>query len=405
MNETSFVTVSQINEYIKTVLSADENLTGLFVRGEISNFTHHLKSGHFYFTLKDEKTSIKAVMFKGSARYVKFHPENGMKVVIFGSVRVFERDGIYQLYCEEMQPDGIGALYMAFEQLKQKLDGKGYFDPQRKRKLPSVPQRITLITAPTGAALQDILNIISRRFPLVEIKLLPVLVQGEKAPEAISRAFQWLSRQDANFTDLVILARGGGSMEDLAAFNTELVADAIYNCRFPVISAIGHETDFTIADFVADLRAPTPSAAAELAVPDCKILMDTLDKYQTLLYNYTLSTKTRLEQRLKTLENRIRLLSPQKLFEKRTETLKRLQISLSGEIKKIIDRRTTAYISAVDMLEALSPLKVLTRGYSITFLNGKPLNNAADTTPGTMIETKLEHGRIISEVLKIDEQS
>lgn len=405
MNETSFVTVSQINEYIKTVLSADENLTGLFVRGEISNFTHHLKSGHFYFTLKDEKTSIKAVMFKGSARYVKFHPENGMKVVIFGSVRVFERDGIYQLYCEEMQPDGIGALYMAFEQLKQKLDGKGYFDPQRKRKLPSVPQRITLITAPTGAALQDILNIISRRFPLVEIKLLPVLVQGEKAPEAISRAFQWLSRQDANFTDLVILARGGGSMEDLAAFNTELVADAIYNCRFPVISAIGHETDFTIADFVADLRAPTPSAAAELAVPDCKILMDTLDKYQTLLYNYTLSTKTRLEQRLKTLENRIRLLSPQKLFEKRMETLKRLQISLSGEIKKIIDRRTTAYISAVDMLEALSPLKVLTRGYSITFLNGKPLNNAADTTPGTMIETKLEHGRIISEVLKIDEQS
>ena len=405
MNETSFVTVSQINEYIKTVLSADENLTGLFVRGEISNFTHHLKSGHFYFTLKDEKTSIKAVMFKGSAHYVKFHPENGMKVVIFGSVRVFERDGIYQLYCEEMQPDGIGALYMAFEQLKQKLDGKGYFDPQRKRKLPSVPQRITLITAPTGAALQDILNIISRRFPLVEIKLLPVLVQGEKAPEAISRAFQWLSRQDANFTDLVILARGGGSMEDLAAFNTELVADAIYNCRFPVISAIGHETDFTIADFVADLRAPTPSAAAELAVPDCKILMDTLDKYQTLLYNYTLSTKTRLEQRLKTLENRIRLLSPQKLFEKRMETLKRLQISLSGEIKKIIDRRTTAYISAVDMLEALSPLKVLTRGYSITFLNGKPLNNAADTTPGTMIETKLEHGRIISEVLKIDEQS
>ena len=405
MNETSFVTVSQINEYIKTVLSADENLTGLFVRGEISNFTHHLKSGHFYFTLKDEKTSIKAVMFKGSARYVKFHPENGMKVVIFGSVRVFERDGIYQLYCEEMQPDGIGALYMAFEQLKQKLDGKGYFDPQRKRKLPSVPQRITLITAPTGAALQDILNIISRRFPLVEIKLLPVLVQGEKAPEAISRAFQWLSRQDANFTDLVILARGGGSMEDLAAFNTELVADAIYNCRFPVISAIGHETDFTIADFVADLRAPTPSAAAELAVPDCKILMDTLDKYQTLLYNYTLSTKTRLKQRLKTLENRIRLLSPQKLFEKRMETLKRLQISLSGEIKKIIDRRTTAYISAVDMLEALSPLKVLTRGYSITFLNGKPLNNAADTTPGTMIETKLEHGRIISEVLKIDEQS
>ncbi len=404
MNETNFVTVSQINEYIKTILSADENLTGLFIRGEISNFTHHLKSGHFYFTLKDEKTSIKAVMFKGSARFIKFRPENGMKVVVFGSIRVFERDGLYQLYCEDMQPDGIGALYMAFEQLKRKLENEGYFDSSKKRNLPKVPQKIVLVTAPTGAALQDMLNIISRRYPLVEIKLLPVLVQGEKAPDSINTAFCWLNRQKADFADLVILARGGGSMEDLSAFNTERVADAIYNCKFPVISAIGHETDFTIADFVADLRAPTPSAAAELAVPDCKILLDALDKYQSLLYNYTLSGKRQLEQRLKAMEGRVGLLSPQKILKNRREELSRQQAALLAGVQGLINRRIVEYTSAVDMLEALSPLKVLTRGYSITFLEGKPLTNAADAAPGKTLETKLKHGNIISEVIKIDEQ-
>ncbi len=403
MNDANFVTVSQVNEYVKTVLSADENLTGLFIRGEISNFTHHLKSGHFYFTLKDEKSSIKAVMFRGSARYVKFKPENGMKVVVFGSIRVFERDGIYQIYCEDMQPDGIGALYMAFEQLKQKLEGKGYFDPSRKKALPPFPQKITLITAPTGAALQDMLSIIARRFPIVEVRLIPVLVQGELAPNSISSAFQWLSQQQHDFTDLVILARGGGSMEDLSAFNTEQVADALYHCPFPVISAVGHETDFTIADFVADLRAPTPSAAAELAVPDRKFLLNTLDKYQTLLYNYTLSAENCLEQKLKELENRIQLLSPQKILEIRQAELKQCQTGLSSGIKNQISKYVGTYSALVGLLEALSPLKVLTRGYSITFLDKKPLTNVTEVPLGAIIETRLDHGVIKSEVKEVNE--
>lgn len=404
MNEANFVTVSQVNEYIKTILSADENLTGLFIRGEISNFTHHLKSGHFYFTLKDEKTSLKAVMFKGSARYVKFRPENGMKVVIFGSIRVFERDGAYQLYCEDMQPDGIGALYMAFEQLKRKLESKGYFAESHKRGLPAMPEKIVLITAPTGAALQDMLNIIGRRYPLAEVMLLPVLVQGEQSPASIYKAFQWLNAQKQAFCDLVILARGGGSLEDLAAFNTEQVADAVFNSRFPVISAVGHETDFTIADFVADLRAPTPSAAAELAVPDKKILSDTLDKYQTLLYNYTLSTKRQLSLQLKTLEDRVKLLSPQKVLETRKAELERQAKILHSAVKTRLNERTAEYTAAVDMLEALSPLKVLTRGYSITFSDGKTLTDVSGVKPGQVIETRLNHGMIKSEVKEIDEQ-
>ncbi len=404
MKDAAFVTVSQINEYIKTILSADENLTGLFIRGELSNFTHHLKSGHFYFTLKDEKTSIKAVMFRGSARYVKFRPENGMKVVAFGSIRVFERDGVYQLYCEDLQPDGIGALYMAFEQLKRKLEAKGYFDPAKKRSLPAMPQKIALITALTGAALQDMLNIISRRFPAVEIKIIPVLVQGEQAPASIAAAFQWLNSQKKNFIDLVILARGGGSMEDLAAFNTECVADAIFKSHFPVISAVGHETDFTIADFVADLRAPTPSAAAELAVPDRKFLIDALDKHQTLLYNYTLAAKRKLEQRLKFLEGRLQLLSPQGMLEKQREELERQKNSLLSGIEAALNRRASEYAAAVDMLEALSPLKVLTRGYSITFAEGKPLTGVDGLKTGQILETKLNRGRIISEVKEVDEQ-
>ena len=404
MKDATFVTVSQINEYIKTILSADENLTGLFIRGELSNFTHHLKSGHFYFTLKDEKTSIKAVMFRGSARYVKFRPENGMKVVAFGSIRVFERDGVYQLYCEDLQPDGIGALYMAIEQLKRKLEAKGYFDPAKKRSLPAMPQKIALVTAPTGAALQDMLNIISRRFPVAEIKIIPVLVQGEQAPASIAAAFRWLNSQKTDFVDLVILARGGGSMEDLAAFNTECVADAIFKSHFPIISAVGHETDFTIADFVADLRAPTPSAAAELAVPDRKFLIDALDKHRTLLYNYTSAGKRQLEQRLKFLEGRLQLLSPQGMLEKQKEELERRKNGLLSGIEAVLNQRVSEYAAAVDMLEALSPLKVLTRGYSITFAEGKPITGVDGVKPGQMLETKLNRGRIISEVKEVDEQ-
>ena len=403
MNEANFVTVSQVNEYIKAILSSDENLTGLFIRGEISNFTHHLKSGHFYFTLKDEKASIKAVMFKGSARYVRFRPENGMKVVIFGSIRVFERDGIYQLYCEDMQPDGVGALYMAYEQLKKKLELKGYFDADRKRPIPQLPQKIVLLTAQTGAALQDILSITARRYPLVRLMFLPVMVQGELAPASIAAAFDYLNKQTDDFTDLIILARGGGSIEDLSAFNTEAVADAVFGSKFPVISAVGHETDYTISDFVADLRAPTPSAAAELAVPDRKIILDTLDNYQNILYNYTLSAIKRLEQKLDRFEEQIRLLSPQKTLADRKEKLERSEKALMSRVSELYKRRNKEFVSTVELLEALSPLKVLMRGYSATFSDGVLLTDSKDVAPGKMIETKLNHGTILSEVKEIYE--
>lgn len=398
-----FVSVSEINEYVKHILSADENLTGLFVRGELSNFTHHIKSGHFYFTLKDEKTSIKAVMFKGSARFVKFKPENGMKVVIFGSVRVFERDGIYQLYCEDMQPDGIGALYLAFEQLKKKLEAKGYFDAERKRKIPQFPQKIVLVTAPTGAALQDMLQIISRRYPVAELSLFPVLVQGEQAPQAIKHAFDWLNRQSDDFTDLIIVARGGGSVEDLAAFNSETVADALYGSKFPVISAVGHETDFTIADFVADLRAPTPSAAAELAVPDMQALNNTLDNYESLLYNYTLSVLQRGGQLAKQLENRLQQASPKKTLLRHEDDISQAEKRLTSSVLTAYKEKGAAFQAAVDVLEALSPLKVLGRGYSITFSGGKPLAYAAGVRPGQQIETRLHQGSLISEVKEVNE--
>ncbi|MBR6789350.1 MAG: exodeoxyribonuclease VII large subunit, partial [Oscillospiraceae bacterium] len=265
------LTVSQINQYLKQTLDEDVQLKSIFIRGEISNFTHHLKSGHFYFTLKDAKSAIKAVMFKWNASQLRFKPSNGMSVIIFGSVQFYERDGVCQIYCTDMQPDGIGALYTAYEQLKAKLEGEGLFDPSHKKQLPAFPKRIGVITAKTGAALQDVINILSRRYPLGELVLIPALVQGEQAPASICTALKQAENAEL---DLLIVGRGGGSIEDLWAFNDERVARTVYACPIPVISAVGHETDYTICDFVADLRAPTPSAAAELAVPDCSVLWD-----------------------------------------------------------------------------------------------------------------------------------
>lgn len=405
MNETSFVTVSQVNEYLKTILSADENLTGLFVRGEISNFNHHLKSGHFYFTLKDEKSSMKAVMFKGSARYVRFRPENGMKVVVFGSVRVFERDGIYQLYCEDMQPDGVGALYLAFEQLKQKLDEKGYFDVSRKRPIPAIPKSVAVMTAQGGAALQDIINIVSRRFPLAELKIIPVFVQGEQAPKSIADAFAWLNRQGVDFADTLILARGGGSIEDLAAFNTEQVADAVYGSRIPVISAVGHETDFTIADFVADMRAPTPSAAAELAVPDVKILRDSLDNARDLLYNYTLSQFRQYREWQGQAEHSLSAHSPSAVVKQYKKRLDEERVLLGRSVQAKYKDLHNRFAASVQMLEALSPLQVLTRGYSITLFEGSAVTDAEQVAVGDKIETRLNSGSLVSEVVKINGKS
>ncbi|MBQ8027487.1 MAG: exodeoxyribonuclease VII large subunit, partial [Clostridia bacterium] len=260
------LSVGQINTFIKSIIDGDPNLSNVFVVGEISNFTNHYRTGHFYFTLKDKEAAIKAVMFRSSAQRLCFMPENGMSVIIRGRISVFERDGQYQLYADDMQPDGIGALNIAFEQLKAKLEAQGLFDSSRKKKLPSVPERVGVITSPTGAAVRDIINVLGRRFPLAKIVFHPVQVQGANAAAQIAHAIDLFNEHSA--ADVLIVGRGGGSIEDLWAFNEEIVALAVSKSDIPVISAVGHETDYTICDFVADMRVPTPSAAAEIAVPD-----------------------------------------------------------------------------------------------------------------------------------------
>ena len=272
---TTVLTVSQINTYVKSLIDGDDNLQNLYVAGEISNFTNHYRTGHFYFTLKDERAALKAVMFRSAAQRLRFLPEDGMRVIIRGNVSLFERDGVYQLYCEDMQPDGAGALAVAFEQRKQKLAAMGLFDEAHKKPLPRFPKRIGVVTSPTGAAVHDIQTVLERRFPAAEIIFAPVQVQGELAAPQISAAIEEFNRKKA--ADVLIVGRGGGSIEDLWAFNEELVAHAVYESEIPIISAVGHETDTTIIDFVADLSAPTPSAAAELAVPDVREVLFALD--------------------------------------------------------------------------------------------------------------------------------
>ena len=272
------LTVSQLNRYVKSIIEQDFNLQTVFVQGEISNFTNHYKTGHFYMTIKDEFSSIKAVMFKTANMRLKFMPENSMSVIIRGRVSVFERDGQYQLYIDDMQPDGTGALSLAFEQLKNRLAAEGLFDAERKKPIPVYPHRVGVVTSPTGAAIRDIINVISRRFSLAELILCPVSVQGENAAPQIKAAIELFNKKKA--ADVLIVGRGGGSVEELWAFNEEIVARAVAASEIPVISAVGHETDFTICDFVADLRAPTPSAAAELAVPDKLQQIGMLNAYQ-----------------------------------------------------------------------------------------------------------------------------
>ena len=298
------ISVSQLNRYVKSLLEGDPHLTGVYVGGEISNFTNHVRSGHFYLTLKDEGAVVKAVMFRAFASKVPFTPENGMKVIVKARVSLYDKDGSYQLYIEEMQPDGVGALQVAYEQLKAKLAAEGLFDERRKRPLPSYPSLVGVITSPTGAAVRDILNILGRRYPYAAVLFAPVLVQGEGAPaqliDALNR-FAALRQAGSKYTpDVLIIGRGGGSIEELWAFNDENVARAVAASPIPVISAVGHETDFTICDFAADLRAPTPSAAAELAVPDTRQLLGRLTQLQARLMQ---AADARIRQESRRLEN------------------------------------------------------------------------------------------------------
>ncbi len=362
MPKMSALTVSELNRYVKDLVAKDVILSGLWVKGEVSNFKSHY-SGHFYFTLKDEKSVLKCVMFRSNASSMTFMPEDGMKVIIRGYISVFERDGQYQLYAEEMQPDGIGALYIAYEKLKKKLEAEGLFDVERKRKLPYIPRSIGVVTSSTGAVIRDIINVLSRRFYNVNIKLYPVQVQGELAAGQIAAAVRRLNELDN--VDVIIVGRGGGSLEDLWPFNEEIVARSIYESRIPIISAVGHETDFTICDFVADVRAPTPSAAAELAMPERSVVENRLDGLKMRLRN-AINKKTSMERlSIKRLEGSVAFKQPynriyqnRMLLDVQKRYMEKALAALKGEY-----RNRLSLLAA--RLDTLSPLSSLARGYCI----------------------------------------
>lgn len=363
------ITVTDLNRYIKNKVDDDEYLNNVLVKGEISNFKHHY-TGHMYFTLKDENSLIKCIMFKTYTPNLKFVPKDGMKVMILGTVSVFERDGVYQIYCKAMQEDGMGSLYTAYEELKNKLEKQGLFDKKYKKEIPKMPKCIGVLTSNTGSVIRDIINVSTRRNPNCYIKLLPVPVQGKGAGEKIAEAIKIMNEN--KLADVIILARGGGSLEDLWPFNEEIVAHAIFESELPVISAVGHETDFTIADFVADLRAPTPSAAAELAVPNVTDIIMNLEKYNNRLKN---SLKKKIElMRLryeKCMASRVFREPLQKINERYISIdmlIKQIQNSINNKIKD--DK--TKMIELITKLDTLSPLKTLTRGYCLaTTNNGK----------------------------------
>ena len=389
------ITVTDLNKYIKEKIAGDENLANVLVKGEISNFKLHY-TGHMYFTLKDENSLIKCIMFKTYTPHLKFTPKDGMKVMAFGTVSVFERDGVYQLYCKAMQEDGMGSLYTAYEELKAKLEKEGYFDSSHKKKIPFMPKSIGVLTSNTGAVIRDIINVSTRRNPNVYLKLLPVPVQGEGAAEKIAAGIEFMNEK--KLADVIILARGGGSLEDLWPFNEEIVAKAIYNSKLPVISAVGHETDFTIADFVADLRAPTPSAAAELAVPNIADVELKLNTYQNR-FRQALRKKTEL-MRLryeKCMNSRVFKDPLQKVNENYMlidRFVKNMQNSI---VTKYKDKKLEA-IKLYSKLDALSPLKTLARGYSITEKEGKNVHKVSELKQGDRLTLRFEDGKVDAEV-------
>ena len=396
----NILSVSQVNTYLKSIIDGDINLSSVIVIGEISNFTNHYRTGHYYFTLKDENASLKAVMFRTSNQRLRFMPESGMKVICFGRISVYERDGMYQLYVEDMQPDGLGALNVQYEQLKAKLDKEGLFSSQHKKPLPSRPTKIGVITSPTGAALQDILNVIGRRYPLCEIVLAPVEVQGESAAPSMIKA---LKRLDSlNYVEVIIIGRGGGSIEDLWAFNDEQLARTIFSVSTPVISAVGHETDFTICDFVADYRAPTPSAAAEIAVADIADEIAFVNSSKSRLKDILLQ---KIEQRrilVENLKNRPCFFKQQSLIELYRKKIESLQLCLENNYSAKIDDETRKVLSLYSKLDALDPMKVLLRGYSIVQKQGKSINSINNVTVDEELNVLMSDGKFKCKVLETE---
>lgn len=390
------ISVSELNKYIKDRVAEDEFLNSVFVKGEISNFKHHY-TGHMYFTLKDESSLIKCVMFKSSTATLNFVPKDGMKVLVLGSVAVYERDGVYQIYCKAMQEDGMGSLYTAYEELKKKLEKEGLFDENHKKKIPFMPKIIGVLTSNTGAVIRDIINVSTRRNPNVYIRLLPVPVQGEGAGEKIAKAIKTMNEK--KLADVIIIARGGGSIEDLWPFNEEIVAREIFTSEIPIISAVGHETDFTIADFVADLRAPTPSAAAELAVTDISKLEENINLFQRRL-KMALNRKTEF-MRLryeKCLNSRVFKEPLQKINEYYMQIDKFIKQIENSSVKKLKDSNLEA-AKLITKLDTLSPLKTLTRGYCIAEANGKTVTHAKSLKKDMEIDIRFQDGNAKAKVI------
>lgn len=390
------ITISSLNLFVKTLLDSDGRLKNIWLRGEISNLTDHYRSGHIYLTLKDERCAVKAVMFANNASRLTFHPQDGMKVLVRGRVTLYDVTGSYQVNIEEMQPDGVGALSVAFEQLKARLRQEGLFDEAHKQPLPDHPKRIGVITSPTGAAVQDIQRILKRRYPIGEIVLLPVTVQGDRAAAELTEAVNTFDR--SGNVDVIIIGRGGGSMEDLWAFNDEQLARAVYACRIPIISAVGHETDFTICDFVADVRASTPSAGAELAAPEMSGMIEQLSLLQDRLIE-TMNDRLQQEkarwQRLR--ESRV-LRSPQELIHYQRMRLDMLSRRMTTAYHHQLSAQKERFAGISAKLEALSPLKVLSRGYTITRRKKKVLRSVQDAAVGDQITVTLQDGMLVANV-------
>ncbi len=392
------LTVSQLNGYIKRIFDSDHTLSAVTVKGEISNFVNH-KSGHLYFSLKDTESQIRAVMFRSSAQRLKFLLENGMKVVLHGSVAIYQRDGSYQLYVNAMEPDGIGALYLAYEQLKEKLSREGLFDETYKRYIPRYPEKIGVITSPTGAAVRDIINVTGRRYPLAKLYLYPSLVQGDGAVENLIFALDYF--ENTKLVDVIIIGRGGGSIEDLWAFNNEQLARKIFSMSIPVISAVGHETDFTICDFVSDLRAPTPSAAAELAVPDIRELIMRVDGMSERLSGALLHLVERKKERLNLLSDSDVLKNPLETVNAKRDLLLEKQDEILLNIQKIIEQKKIDLILNAEKLNALNPLSVIARGYAVAEKDGVIIKKAKDISVGDLLYVRFSDGTVGANVTEI----
>ena len=390
--------VTMLNEYIKNIFENNRTLSSVTVRGEISNFTNH-RSGHLYFSLKDSDGQIRAVMFRSRAQGLKFMPESGMKVIIHGSVTVYPRDGSYQIYVSSMQPDGIGALYLAYEQMKARLAEEGLFDDIHKKPIPMYPRRIGVITSPTGAAVRDIINVTGRRYPMADIYLYPALVQGAGSEDSLVRALDYLD--ESGLCDVIIIGRGGGSIEDLWSFNSEKLARRIFDAKTPIISAVGHETDFTICDFVSDMRAPTPSAAAEIAVPDRRELMMRVDQLDERLATALVRNVQRARERLNVLSDRAGADSVRRMIDGKRDEVNYLNEKSALLIRSIMQAKRDMLSSSAAKANALSPLSTLSRGYSVAEKDNAVIKSVNEVSKGDRLTLIMRDGTAVTEVVEI----